>query len=82
MSMLSVSPSTNGVRRAVLALSALIGLGAALPACAADLLDSVKARGSLRIALEGTYPPFNFKDAKTGQLVAARLGVKPEFVTT
>jgi cystine transport system substrate-binding protein len=64
----------------------------ALPAHAADLLDNVKTRGTLRIALEGTYPPFNFKDPKTGQLtgydvdvarlVAAKLGLKPEFVTT
>jgi cystine transport system substrate-binding protein len=46
----------------------------------------------LRIALEGTYPPFNFKDQKTGQLsgydvdvarlIATKLGLKPEFVTT
>jgi cystine transport system substrate-binding protein len=64
----------------------------ALPAHAADLLDAAKARGTLRIALEGTYPPFNFKDPKTGQLtgydvdvarlVTAKLGLKPEFVTT
>jgi cystine transport system substrate-binding protein len=63
-----------------------------LPAFAADLLDTVRARGTLRIAMEGTYPPFNFKDPKTGQLtgydvevahlLAARLGLKPEFVTT
>jgi cystine transport system substrate-binding protein len=65
---------------------------AALPARAADLLDTVKTRGTMRIAVEGTYPPFNFQDPKTGQLagydvdvaklVCARLGVKPEFVTT
>jgi cystine transport system substrate-binding protein len=73
---------------AALAVSAAL----AMPAHAADLLDKVKASGTLRIALEGTYPPFNFKDPKTGQLtgydvdvarlVAARLGLKPEFVTT
>jgi cystine transport system substrate-binding protein len=68
--------------------------GAAVAATAAtpDLLDSVKARGSLRVALEGTYPPFNFKDKKTGELagfdvefaraLADRLGVKVEFVAT
>lgn len=87
------SMNTTCSRRALLAAA----LGAclatmAMPAVAADLLDSVKSRGSLRIALEGTYPPFNFKDPKTGaldgydvdvaKLVAARLGVKPEFVTT
>ena len=67
-------------------------LAVALPARAADLLDAAKARGTLRIALEGTYPPFNFRDPKTGQLtgydvdvarlVAGKLGLKPEFVTT
>jgi cystine transport system substrate-binding protein len=81
----------NTTRRALLTVAALT-LAAALPAQAADLLDTVKARGTLRVALEGTYPPFNFKDAKTGQLagydvdvaklVCAKLGVKPEFVTT
>jgi len=77
-------------RRAL--LLSMVLAAAALPARAADLLDTVKTRGTLRIALEGTYPPFNFKDRKTGQLagydvdvaklVCARLGVKPEFVTT
>ena len=81
----------NRLRRAVLAT---VGAAAvlALPVHAADLLDNAKARGTLRIALEGTYPPFNFKDPKTGQLtgydvdvarlVAGKLGLKPEFVTT
>jgi cystine transport system substrate-binding protein len=84
---------SNPARRALLSIAALsLGLAAALPpARAADLLDTVKARGTLRIALEGTYPPFNFQDGKTGQLagydvdvarlVCARLGVKPEFIT-
>jgi cystine transport system substrate-binding protein len=64
----------------------------AASAHAEDLLDQVKARGTLRIGLEGTFPPFNAKDPKTGDLVgfdvdiakavAAKLGVKPEFVTT
>lgn len=80
------------------ALTAAIALGAAMlavqaaPSQAADLLDTVKAKGVLRVALEGTYPPFNFRDARTGQLagydvdvarlVASKLGVKPDFVTT
>jgi cystine transport system substrate-binding protein len=80
----------TATRRAL--LLSMVLAAAALPARAADLLDPVKTRGTLRIALEGTYPPFNFKDPKTGQLagydvdvakiVCARLGVKPEFVTT
>ena len=71
----------------------LIGLTClAATAHAEDLLDQVKARGTLRIGLEGTFPPFNSKDPKTGDLVgfdvdiakavAAKLGVKPEFITT
>jgi len=71
----------------------LIGLTCvAATAHAEDLLDQVKARGTLRIGLEGTFPPFNSKDTKTGELVgfdvdiakavAAKLGVKPEFITT
>ncbi len=64
----------------------------AAPASAADLLDKVRQQGTLRVAMEGTYPPFNFKDQKTGELsgydadvarlLAAKLGVKPVFVTT
>ena len=79
-------------RRAVQLGAIVLALGFSSPVLAADLLDTVKARGTLRIAMEGTYPPFNFKQGKTGQLagydvdvakaVAAKLGVKPEFVTT
>lgn len=72
--------------------AALLATSFALPALAADLLDSARARGTLRIAMEGTYPPFNFKDQKTGELagydvdvarlLAAKLGLKPQFVST
>jgi cystine transport system substrate-binding protein len=82
----------NNFRRTLLLAAVMAGAALALPARAADLLDTAKARGTLRIALEGTYPPFNFKDPKTGQLsgydvdvaklVTAKLGLKPEFVTT
>lgn len=67
-------------------------LASSLSASAADLLQTVKSRGTLKVALEGNYPPFNFKDPKTGQLtgfevdvanlLAAKLGVKPEFTAT
>ncbi|MFX6759575.1 transporter substrate-binding domain-containing protein, partial [Acinetobacter baumannii] len=67
-------------------------LASSLSVSAADLLESVKSSGTLKVALEGTYPPFNFKDAKTGELtgfevdvaklLAAKLGVKPVFTTT
>jgi cystine transport system substrate-binding protein len=71
---------------------ALVGASfVAASAHAEDLLDQVHQRGTLRIGLEGTFPPFNSK-APDGQLVgfdvdiakavAAKLGLKPEFVTT
>jgi cystine transport system substrate-binding protein len=79
-------------RRVFKAGALLIAAGLVLPAMAAELLDTVKARGTLRVAMEGTYPPFNYKDQKTGQmtgydvevarLLAARMGLKPEFIST
>ncbi len=73
-------------------LAGLLLVGATVGAHAADLLDTVKARGTLKVALEGNYPPFNFKDPKTSELtgfevdvaklLAAKLGLKPEFTTT
>lgn len=65
-------------------------LGFAANVYAADLLDTVQQRGTLKIALEGTYPPFNFKDKEqklTGfevelaTALAQKLKVKPEFTT-
>lgn len=63
----------------------------AVAAHAEDLLDSVKRAGVLKVGLEGTYPPFDYRNSQ-GQLegfdidvakaVAAKLGVKPEFVPT
>ena len=78
-------------RHFVLAFAASLAAALALPATAADLLATVKARGTLRVALEGTYPPFNFRE-KTGELagydvdvaklLASKLGLKVEFVSS
>ncbi|PHV10175.1 transporter substrate-binding domain-containing protein [Chitinimonas sp. BJB300] len=71
-------------------LKVLLAIGLFTTASAADLLDTVKARGTLKIALEGTYPPFSFKntkgeldgfDVETAKLLAKKLNLKPEFVT-
>ena len=79
-------------RRAVLALGLAAGIAVTFsqPTQAADLMSEARARGALRIAVEGTYPPFNFKDPASGhltgydvevaRLVAARLKLKPQFV--
>jgi len=78
------------LRRLVLPGAAMLVL-ASPPSGAADLLAAAKARGTLRVAMEGSYPPFNFVDAKTGQmsgydadvarLLAARLGLRAELVS-
>ena len=56
----------------------------------AELLDDVRQRGTLRIAVEGTYPPFNFKEkgelagfeVELAKALASKMGVKAEFSTS
>lgn len=72
-------------------LSLLLGFSFFIPVFAADLLDEIKANGTLKVGIEGTYPPFNYQD-ESGQLtgfevdfanaVAKQLGVKAEFQPT
>jgi cystine transport system substrate-binding protein len=78
---------------AIAGLIALTGSALVATASAADpgLLAQIKTRGTIRVALEGTYPPFDYQDA-SGNLVgfevdlanavAKKLGVKAEFLPT
>lgn len=52
-------------------------------------LDQIKADGVIKIGTEGTYAPFTYHDAdnklvgfdvEIGEAIAAKLGVKPEFL--
>ena len=72
------------------ALLAGLTLGAlALPAQAGANLDAIKQAGVIKIGTEGTYAPFTYHDGSSklvgfdveiGEAIAAKLGVKPEFV--
>jgi len=73
------------------ALLAVAFVAMSAPASAADLLATVKARGTLKVALEGTYPPFNYKekngelagyDVDVARLIGGKLGLKVEFVSS
>ena len=45
----------------LLAMTASVAGLFCTPAGAADLLDAVRQAGALKVGLEGTYPPFNFR---------------------
>jgi cystine transport system substrate-binding protein len=78
-------------RRQFLATRGFVLAASGTSRAADSLLDQIKARGTLRIGVEGTYPPFNYQD-ESGNLVgfeidfanalAAQLGVKAEFQPT
>lgn len=69
--------------------AALIHAAAFMPSLAGENLAAVKSAGVFKIGTEGTYAPFTFHDTsgklvgfdvEIGQAVAAKLGVKAEFV--
>ncbi len=72
-------------------LVSLTMTGVATAADGSGLLAQIQERGTIRIGMEGTYPPFNYRDAD-GNLVGfevdfakaltKHLGVKPDFVLT
>jgi cystine transport system substrate-binding protein len=72
-----------------LAVAALLQAVVGTPSHAGENLASIKSGGVLKIGTEGTYAPFTFHDAsgklvgfdvEIGQAVAAKLGVKADFV--
>ncbi|WP_350303269.1 amino acid ABC transporter substrate-binding protein [Brucella intermedia] len=71
--------ATAGIIQAVLLTGAMAG----------ENLDAIKSAGVLKIGTEGTYAPYTYHDkdnklvgfdVEIGEAVAAKLGVKPEFV--
>lgn len=72
-------------------LSLLLAASLTTPTLAADLLDDIKAKGAIKVGLEGTYPPFNYQDengkltgfeVELAKALAKELGVSAEFQTT
>ena len=71
------------------AVAALIQAAALLPAHAGENLAAIKSAGVFKIGTEGTYAPFTYHDesgklvgfdVEIGEAIAAKLGVKAEFV--
>src|SRR5690349_1155592 len=71
------------------AAAALIHAAALLPAHAGENLAAIKSAGVFKIGTEGTYAPFTYHDesgklvgfdVEIGEAIAAKLGVKAEFV--
>ncbi|WP_105417710.1 amino acid ABC transporter substrate-binding protein [Neorhizobium sp. T25_27] len=69
--------------------AALIHAAALTPSLAGENLAAIKSSGVVKIGTEGTYAPFTFHDAsgklvgfdvEIGQAVAAKIGVKAEFL--
>jgi len=77
------------LRLKTIVAAALIQAAALTPSLAGENLAAIKSAGVFKIGTEGTYAPFTYHDAagklagfdvEIGQAVAAKLGVKAEFV--
>jgi len=77
------------IRLKTIAVAALIQAAAVLPSLAGENLAAIKSAGVFKIGTEGTYAPFTYHDqsnklvgfdVEIGEAVAAKLGVKAEFV--
>ena len=65
------------------------GTAASADAAAADLLSEIQARGTITIAMEGTWAPWTYHDesdalvgydVEVGTKIAEKLGVEPQFI--
>jgi len=82
----------TGLIKTILAAGILVaGTMGAQDNANADELDSIMSNGSMKIAMTGAYPPFNFVDGENkvvgfdpaiGKEIAKRMGVKAVVVTT
>lgn len=77
------------IRKWILWAVSVLGCAVAVSAQAADALDDILARGSIRVAIPTDYPPFGFVgpdmqpqglDVDMARLIAEKLGVKAELV--
>jgi ABC-type amino acid transport substrate-binding protein len=84
-------PLLSTTRRHVVTLLAASAAAFALPALAADnSLEKIRAAGVIKIGVEGTFPPFSYRqggeligyDVDLAAIVFKKLGVKPQFVDT
>jgi cystine transport system substrate-binding protein len=83
----------SAIRRTFLlsAFSLVLGTGLVSQAIAGEQLDSIKKSGTLKVGLEGTYPPFSFVDengklagfeVEFSEALAKELGVKVQLQPT
>ncbi len=82
----------TGLFKSILAAGVLFaGTMAAVHNVNAEELDSIKSKGTMKIAMTGAYPPFNFVNDKNevvgfdpaiGKEIAKRMGIKAVVVTT
>ena len=73
----------------IVMLCIVLVLGTMNTVCAADLLEQIQNKGSITIAMEGTWAPWTYHDendvlvgfdTEIGQKIAERLGVEPVFI--
>lgn len=72
-----------------LAIASAVFAGGSKESASGDLLDRIKAKGEITIAMEGTWAPWTYHDendklvgydVEVGQAIADKLGVKAKFI--